>query len=456
MIKKLRIRFIIAALLSIFFVLAATIAAINVSNYLKSERETDSLLDNVIDRERESLVKQNTFKYDDMMGGQGGQGGQVGQGGQGEPGAGQGGINYKESDPSKDDPRGQYFISVFGEDGNIWYTNFHIVSADKEADQQMAIDVYNGTKTSGTINSFRFKKVYKLDNAKRQQYTIGSSMMPELTETDVPIKATYVVFVDTNDSMHSVYNFLVSSVVVAAVSYTVLAALIVVSSHFIFKTSEESYRKQKAFITNASHELKTPLTIINTDVEILKMDHGDNEWTDSIRDQVHRLTMMTNQLVTLSKLDEDNMQNYPFSIFSLSKLAKESVDAFSPTYKKNGFAFNSDIDDGLEIKANQYLINELFYIFLDNALKYAKEKGEINLSVKKNNKNRIEISFNNDIEDDEIDVDQIFERFYRSPRSNKKEGSGIGLSIAKEICDLHKAKVTASIKEQKIYFVITF
>ena len=451
MIKKLRIRFIIAALLSIFFVLAATIAAINVSNYLKSERETDILLDNVIDRERESLVKQNTFKYDDMMGGQGGQGSQGGQGepggGQGNPNGGQGGINYKESDPSKDDPRGQYFITVFSEDGNVRYTNFHIISADKEADQQMAIDVYNGTKTSGTINSFRFKKVYKEDTATQQWFSYTNYEQ---------IKATYVVFVDTNDSMHSVYNFLVSSVVVAAVSYTVLAALIVISSHFIFKTSEESYRKQKAFITNASHELKTPLTIINTDVEILKMDHGDNEWTDSIRDQVHRLTMMTNQLVTLSKLDEDNMQNYPFSVFSLSKLAKESADAFSPTYKKNGFAFNSDIDDGLEIKANQYLINELFYIFLDNALKYAKEKGEINLSVKKNNKNRIEISFNNDIEDDEIDVDQIFERFYRSPRSNKKEGSGIGLSIAKEICDLHKAKVTASIKEQKIYFIITF
>ena len=469
MIKKLKIRFIISALLSIFLVLAATIAAINIANYLKSERETDNLLDEVVERERESLVKQNTWRYDDMMGGQGqgGQGGSGGQGGQGEPGGGQnggqgdpnggqGGINYKESDPSKDDPRGQYFITVFGADGTVWYTSFHIVSADKDADRQMAIDVYNGTKEKGSIGSFRYKKTSQQDIAIRQQPSFNSSMAPEIVDTEVKIEATYVVFVDTNESTHAVNNFVVSSVSVAAVSYTVLAALIIVSSHFIFKTSEESYRKQKAFITNASHELKTPLTIINTDVEILNMDHGQNEWTDSIRDQVHRLTMMTNQLVTLSKLDEDNMQNYPFAVFSLSKLAKESVDAFAPTYNKNGFVFNIDIDEGLEIKANQYLINELFYIFLDNALKYAKENGEINLSVKKNNKNKIEINFNNDIEDDEIDVNQIFERFYRSPRSNKKEGSGIGLSIAKEICDLHKAKVTASIREQKIYFVITF
>ena len=74
----------------------------------------------------------------------------------------------------------------------------------------------------------------------------------------------------------------------------------------------------------------------------------------------------------------------------------------------------------------------------------------------KKNKNKVEIIFSNDIEDDEVDVNQLFERFYRSPRSNKKEGSGIGLSIAKEIAELHKAKISASIKDNKIYFNIIF
>ena len=92
---------------------------------------------------------------------------------------------------------------------------------------------------------------------------------------------------------------------------------------------------------------------------------------------------------------------------------------------------------------------------MDNALKYTKEKGFINLSVKKN-KLRTEIVFSNDIEDDEMDVNLLFERFYRSPKSNKKEGSGIGLSIAKEIVDLHKAKINVFIKNQKIFFVINF
>ena len=166
--------------------------------------------------------------------------------------------------------------------------------------------------------------------------------------------------------------------------------------------------------------------------------------------------MMTNQLVTLSRLDEANMQNYPFTVFSISQLAKESVDAFLPTYEKAGFIFKSDIDEDIDVRANKYLINELFYIFLDNALKYATPKGEIIFNVKKTNKNKLEILFSNDTDDKEVDINQLFERFYRSPRNSKKEGSGIGLSIAKEIIELHKGKVSASLRNGKIYFNISF
>ena len=443
MIRKLRLRFIISALLSILLVLSATIAAINVSNYLKSERETTRLLDKVVESERESIRRQNQGYWGDYYRG----------GGMGIPD--ETGHIYKESDPSKDDPRGQYFVAVYDTDGNSVYTNFHIISADKGSDQEMANEIYNGTVASGVKDNYRYKKAHYKDVIKYQYSTNPMDPNAEMVEVEYPLEYTYVAFVDTTESMHGVTNYIANSIVVAVISYTVLAALIIISSHFVFKTSEESYRKQKAFITNASHELKTPLTIINTDVEILKMDNGDSEWTDSISDQVRRLTMMTNQLVTLSKLDEGNMKNYPFTTFSLSRLANESVDAFAPTFEKNGYKFTSDIDEDLDIKANQHLINELIYILLDNALKYTKEKGEVNLSVKKN-KNRIEIKSSNDIEDDEIDVNQLFERFYRSPNTNKKEGSGIGLSIAKEIADLHKAKISAFIKDKKIHFVIVF
>ena len=184
------------------------------------------------------------------------------------------------------------------------------------------------------------------------------------------------------------------------------------------------------------------------------MDTGKNEWSESMHDQVNRLTTMTNQLVILSKLDENNLQNYPFEDFSLSKVADEAIDAFLPTYQKNGLVFAKNIEENLGMHGNKYLINELFYIFLDNALKYTRPEGEVGVRVSRSNK-RITLVFYNDvIENHQIDTKLLFERFYRSPSTNKKEGSGIGLSIAKEIVDLHKGKISASIKDNRIIFAI--
>ena len=378
MIKKLRLRFIIAALLSILFVLSATIAVINISNYIRADREAQQSLDMIV--ENEHLDREEGYSY--------------------------------KPRPGDKRNREHYFTVVLRDDGLPLFTNTdHIFTVSEEEAKELAARVYESGETQGQIDTLRYKRE-----------TFGVE----------PYISIYIAFVDVSEKMNSFSDFLRSSIIVSGVSYAVLAAMIIISSHFVFKTSEESYHKQKAFITNASHELKTPLTIINTDVEILRMDHGDNEWTDSITDQVRRLTTMTNQLVTLSRLDEGSMKNYPLSVISVDKIAEESINVFKPSFEDNGFKFSSEVEKDLTIKGNTYLINELFSIFLDNALKYAKNNGSVNLSVKKN-KNKVEIIFSNDIEDNEVDVDQLFERFYRSPLSSKKEGSGIGLSIAKEI-----------------------
>ena len=409
MIKKLRLRFIISALLSILFVLSATIATINIVNFVKTEKESQRALDMIVENER--LDRQ---------------------------GGGGGSFGFGQTRPGDSRNKEHYFVAVFN--GNeLWYCDTsHIFTISQEDAEALATQVYKSNRTQGTSGTLRYKRELITED-----YGMGS------------YSYDYISFVDVSDKMQAFNNFLTSSIIISSVSYVIIAALIIVSSHFVFKTSEESYRKQKAFITNASHELKTPLTIINTDVEILRMDHGENEWTESISDQVRRLTTMTNQLVTLSRLDEGSLQNYPFTTFSLSQITSEVANTFAPTYKKNKLKFTSEIENDLTIKGNRYLINELLYIFLDNALKYAKPKGNVSLSLKKN-KNKIEMVFSNDLEDNEIDIDQIFERFYRSPRSSQKEGSGIGLSIAKEIIDLHKAKVNTFVKDQKITFVISF
>ena len=440
MIRKLRLRFILAALVSILFVLSATIAAINVSNYLKVERETKESLDSVIEYGHQSRL----MSYSGNWGGQYG-GGQFG--GQGQ------------QDPSRRNPdlNEQYFFTVFDESGSIEYYDYsHIAPGDSDVElrQLMSMKIYASGEVEGSVGQLRFKRVDTDDTVDR---VTGMTYTPEgmqPTTEEIEVKLTFVAFLDTSERYHNFNNFFVSSMVIAAISYTVLAILIILSSKLVFRTSEESYKKQKAFITNASHELKTPLTIISTDLELIEMDHGKTEWTESIHDQVLRLNTMTKQLVTLSRLDEANLDNYPFAVFSLTDLANESIEAFAPTYKNRELTFKHEVGLDIDIKANKYLINELFYIFLDNALKYAKDKGEVTLIVRKNANKKVDVIFSNDVEDDEMDTNLLFERFYRSPKSSSKEGSGIGLSIAKEIIELHKGKVNVSVKDGKIYFNI--
>ena len=163
---------------------------------------------------------------------------------------------------------------------------------------------------------------------------------------------------------------------------------------------------------------------------------------------------MTNQMVTLSRLDEGNLKSFPFESFSISNALQASVDSFKPSFEKLGFKIECDIEKDIECLGNKYLIEELFDIFLDNALKYTKSNGAIKIQLLKIN-NKVQINFSNDINNNEIDIKNLFERFYRSPNSSKP-GSGIGLSIAKEIVKLHKGKINASTNEDKIIFSITF
>ena len=446
MIRKLRLRFILVALLSVLVVLSATIASINIYNYSKITREAQQTL--------RRAINQNTRYMDFMNGGQ--------QGGQGQPGGGGNPGNPGDPGDPGNNPGGQqgdqwnwedlydesltrehYFIICFDQEGNIddtrsRYNGIFSGSYDYSTGQYvsnqdeykaLATKVYATKSTSGTTDNLWYRRETK------NEYT-------------------YLAFIDIDERMNSFNTFLYSSLGVSAVSYTVLAALIIIASFFVFRTSEESYRKQKAFITNASHELKTPLTIISTDLDLIEMDNVKNEWTSSMRDQVSRLVTMTNQLVTLSRIEENDAKNYPFESFNLSKLANDCAETFAPTYKKNGFNFDYKIAENISMRANKGLINELLYIFLDNALKYTKENGDISLEIKTKSRD-IEIVFSNDIKDDDVvDTKQMFERFYRSPNSVKKEGSGVGLSIAKEIINLHKGKINTVIKDKKIIFTI--
>ena len=428
MIKRLRKLFILISLLTTFVVISLSVTVINVNNYLNVNSEVEIDLDRSI---KKALDGDYGYDWFDRPKPNGEEGNIPGGQQHSEFGNGEESQNGNDKIPQDRGGFGNYFVFKFNSEGGVVEsTNFSLVGwIDEDTAKGMATDAFNSDKSCTSVDKYRYKKE---------------------TVNDY----TYIAFINVTRESEMVRHFLLVSVLVSSLCYLVLAGLIILASFIIFKPSEQAYQKQKKFITNASHELKTPLTIINTDLEIIEMDNGSNEWTDSIKDQVNRLTVMTNQLVTLSRLDESNKENYPFEVFSLSEIVNKSIEAFIPLYEKQGLSLKYDISEDIDVKGNESLINQLIYILLDNANKYAKDKGEIFVSLSKNSKNQTLLNVSNDIEEDsQIDVEQLFDRFYRAPTA-KTSGSGIGLSIASEIVKLHKGQITAHLENNKIYFEV--
>ena len=226
--------------------------------------------------------------------------------------------------------------------------------------------------------------------------------------------------------------------------------LVIVLSKRIVKPVIESYEKQKRFITDAGHEIKTPLTVIDADAEVLEMDCGDNEWLKDIRKQTAKLKDLTNNLIYLSRMEE-NQDNVVMIDFPISDIVEETAASFQALAVTQEKTFDCEIEPMLTYYGNEQNIQRILEILLDNALKYSKPGGHISVNLKKNGKG-VSLSVYNTAEHvSKENISHIFERFYRldESRNSKTGGYGIGLSIAYAIVQAHKGKITAETEDEK-------
>ena len=222
--------------------------------------------------------------------------------------------------------------------------------------------------------------------------------------------------------------------------------LVIFFSQIVFLPVEESIRKQKQFITDASHELKTPLTISDANTEVIEMETGENQWTKSTRKQIQRLSGMVQQLVALSRLDE-NRDIGEKTEFSASDAVLETVQPYEAPVRTGGKEMEQLVDEGILFTGNERDFRQLVGILVDNAVKYTPEGGKIRIALKKKGK-KCQLEIFNDAEELPVGkLDVLFERFYRldSSRNSSTGGSGIGLSVAKAIVRAHKGKITAEV-----------
>ena len=390
MIKKLRRKFILIAMCSMIFVLGTIVTVINVLNYQKTDNYSNRIISLLTDNE-------GGFPKDFPV----------------RPNQGDG---MTPETPFE----ARFFSVMLDEQGDVVFSDVRQIAAiTPQTAEEYAKTLYQDSKTAGMYDDYKYRA----------------------KETD---KGTLYIFLDCTREMNSFRGFLQTSILISLGGLAVVFILIIIFSHIALKPVEESYQKQKHFITNASHDVKTPLTIINAGAEVIELEHGEVEWTKEIKKQTERLTALTDKLVFLSRMDEEN-QKIEIREFNLSELICEAIEPYENIATSKGFSFSFDCQSNIVYKGNEEMLSQAIALLMDNALKYTNEQGQISISLKKTVKG-IALRFKNTADSvKEGNNNEIFERFYRSEqsRNSKTGGHGIGLSVVKAIISAHKGKISA-------------
>ncbi len=468
MLKKLRRKFIAIAMISVSIVLIAIVGTINIANYISTNDSLDARLELIAgnDGTFPDLSSQAPDKRDDV-----GTAEDKDQNDSNDSDTTENTSVDKKEPPEvmgQDDlkrhgisPESQfdtrYFTVTISDSGDVEKIDTgKIASISSETAAEYAKNLWTSGKRgdgkSGYMDSYKYMTVDK----------DGSTMY---------------IFLNCQRELSTIKTYLWASAGISALGLIVVFVMIYFFSGKVLRPVSESYEKQKRFITDASHEIKTPLTIIDANTEVIEMMEGENEWTQSTRKQVARLTSLTEKLVFLSRMDEEATKLEMLE-FSLSDAILDTAEPFKAVAQTRQKQLDIDVAEGVLYTGDEKTIRQLVSLLLDNAMKYSgysavshendnrdktisieqtqtknesiiiNQKPQIKLSMKVAGKNRIITVWNTVDESANIQKgrqDMLFERFYRADTSHnsKTGGFGIGLSAAHAIVKAHKGKITA-------------
>lgn len=388
MIKRLQLKFVLICMGSLFAVLAIIIAGMNIVSYRNVVWEADELL---------TLLSENKGRFPSL-----------------------GGPNEKlppHMSPEVPFETRYFTVTLDAETGEVIHADTGRIAAVDTAD---AIEhARSATRDQGFSGQYRYMR--RSDGQHER-----------------------LVFVDCGRRLDAWRNFLVASVSISATGYLLVFALVLFLSNRVARPFAESYEKQKQFITNAGHELKTPLTIIRADADVLEMELGKNEWLEDIQKQTQRLSHLTADLVFLSKMEEAQA-DLPMIEFPISDAVAEAAQSFAAPAQTQGKELILDIVPMLSARGNERAIGQLVSILLDNALKYSPSNAVIQLQLEKQGRNILLSVTNPSSQPLPQPLSQLFDRFYRGDSARTAQGHGIGLSIAKAIVSAHGGKLTATL-----------
>ena len=409
MIKRLRRKLVAACMISLAIVLAVILGGVNLMSYQKVVADADTVL---------TLLGNNDGEFPKLhSGSETPLDGEVPM----DSGRGKRDLLGTKGLSLETPYESRFFSVVLNEDGQALQTDIaQIAAVDEESAQLYAQSAVESGHTAGFLDDYRYLVLAEEGN-------------------------TRVIFLDCGRSLSSFRTTLLASVALSLLGLLAVLVLLLILSHRIVRPVAESYEKQKQFITDAGHELKTPMTIISADAELAEMECGENQWLADIRRQTERLTGLTNDLIYLSRMEEEQP---PLQVieFPLSDVAEEMALPFLAPAKSQEKELALHIQPMLSFTGDEKAIRQLISILLDNALKYSPAGGQLELRLEKQGRNILLTVTNTTIQPVEKDkLSHLFDRFYRSDQSRNSQtgGYGLGLSIARSIVLAHKGKIRA-------------
>ena len=406
MIRSLRRKFILIAIFSLLGTLAILCAAIAVGNYMVTTDRADRAI---------SLLYQNGGEFpppeydtDPSMA-----------------------FEFQVTEETPFETR-YFIVELTGRQEVTWVNTEHIAALDRQTVVECVSEVLRSGGDRGYVDHYRFGVFHTEDG--------GST----------------IIALDCFLQIQAAYNMLRVTLLVSLACVLFVFLLLVFFSGKAVRPFVENLERQRQFVTDASHELKTPLAILSADLGLLEDSLGENKWLKSAQTQITRLDLLSKHLVELARTEE-SIKEASVSSFSLSEVVQASVDAFQPLAESAGKLVAAEVTPDLEMRGVRDNLFRLCSILLDNAVKYCDPNGTIRLSLRRRGRTLC-LSVSNPCAGlDPSQLSRYFDRFYRadSSRTRATGGYGIGLSTAKAIVSRHHGHISNRYSGGNITFFVT-
>ena len=324
------------------------------------------------------------------------------------------------------------YFAIMADTNGKYLDTFNNDEIIDERAQRYTSAIINDRKDTGMINSYQYYKASKPNG-------------------------TIMILTDKSSEKEMLNQLKRTTMIVGAIALLVLSVLAYFLSKKSIQPIREAFDKQKQFVSDASHELKTPLTVISTNADVLEGEIGDNKWLNYIKSQTDRMSVLVNDLLNLTRLENSNNE-LERRYFNLSKAIANTALPFECQAFESNKKFEVNIEDNIMLNGSEKHIKQMAAIFIDNALKYSNDGGTIQVTLKRSGERKLFSVYNTGQGIKETDTEKIFERFYRSDESRNRAtgGYGLGLAIAKSVADKHKFKIHVLNQPGKsVCFIVT-